>query len=110
MPSMRIGRLIAAAYLLAVLVAVVVWLVSGAESAFLVTTALTLPLSGFAYGILGVGAMALAGVPAGLREAIAIVLILVMYPGAAVVNVISVRGIWRACRRRQLRRRSPSPV
>jgi hypothetical protein len=66
MPSMRIGRLIAAAYLLAVLVAVVVWLVSGAESAFLVTTALTLPLSGFAYGILGVGAMALAGVPAGL--------------------------------------------
>jgi pyrroline-5-carboxylate reductase len=108
MPSMRIGRLIAAAYLLAVLVAVVVWLVSGAESAFLVTTALT--LSGLAYGILGVGAMALAGVPAGLREAIAIVLILVMYPGAAVVNVISVRGIWRACRRRQLRRRSPSPV
>jgi hypothetical protein len=38
-----------------------------------------------------------------LAEAPAIALVLVTYPGAAVVNVISVRGIWRACRRRRLR-------
>jgi hypothetical protein len=96
-------------YVLAVVGSTVAWLLQGAYSlAFWLTLVLTLPWSYLAEGIASLAAMALFGSPFG--EAVTTLLILVLFPGAAIGNVLLVRAAWHACRRRRLRRRAvPAP-
>lgn len=104
MPVSRRGRLLAGGYLVLVFGAVVTWLVAGFVSApdaifkagFGATVILTLPLGYLGYGVLAIAAMALTGAGAWASVVVAVLIILI-FMGAAVVNVITVRGFWRWC-------------
>ena len=117
MPTGRSGRLAAGGYLLLVLGAVLTWLVAGFVSApdaivmagFYTALILTLPLGYVGYGALAAAAIALTGhaVPA---SAVMAVLVVLVFMGAALVNVVTLRGLLRWCsgRRRSRRRGSRS--
>lgn len=101
-PTSRGGRLAASGYLLLVLGAVLTWLVAGFTSApdaiftagFDATLILTLPLGYVGYGALATAAVALPG--DGVRASVIIaVLVVLIFMGAAVVNAITARGLWR---------------
>jgi hypothetical protein len=73
------------------------------EASFISVLILTFPVGLLGYGLLGVFALALgsAGV---VGTIIGIVLGLVVFMGSAVVNVITVRGLWRWCLDRRAHR------
>jgi hypothetical protein len=90
---------------LAVVGASVGWIVQGAYSISVwLTWILTLPWSYFAEGVAAIAAMVLFGSPFG--EGVVTLLILVLFPGAAIGNVLLVRAAWQTCRRRRLRRKT----
>jgi hypothetical protein len=103
-PVSRSGRLAAGVYLLLVLGAVMTWLIAGFVSApdsifmtgFYAALILTLPLGYLGYGVLATAAMALTG-DGVLASVIMAVLILAVFMGAGIINVIAVRGLWRCC-------------
>jgi hypothetical protein len=96
-------------YGLAVVGSAVAWLLQGAYSlAVWLTWVLTLPWSYLAEGIAAFAAMALLGSRFG--EAVTTLLILVLFPSAAIGNVLLVRAAWHACRRRRLLRRAVPPA
>ena len=104
MPTTRRGRVAACTYLLTVFSAVVTWMVAALlsapdnilEASFNVVLILTFPIGLLGYGVLGVFALALgsAGV---VGTIIGVALGFVVFLGAAVINVITVRGFWRWC-------------
>lgn len=104
MPGSRRGRLLASSYLVLVLGVVVTWLVARLVSApdaitvaaFGAAVILTFPLGNLGYGILAMAAVALTGAGAWAAVVVAALIILVSM-GAAVVNVVVVRGFWQWC-------------
>lgn len=111
MPVSRSGRLAAGGYLLLVLAAVLTWLIAGFASApdavimtgFAAALTLTLPLGYLGYAVLATAAMALTGEGV-LASVIMAVLIVAVFMGAGIVNVIAVRRLWRWCNGRRSRR------
>jgi hypothetical protein len=100
----RVQRALAAAYVLAVVTSTLVWLIQGAYSqALWVTVALTLPWSPYGYLLLYIVGLLLVGSSAAL-QALVWPLMLLLFPGMAVGNVLIARAVRRACRRRQVRR------
>jgi hypothetical protein len=71
------------------------------EASFSSVLILTFPLGLLGYGLLGVFAMGL-GSDAGVVPTIVFsVVSLVVFMGAAVVNLVTVRGLWRWCNGRR---------
>jgi hypothetical protein len=103
LPTSRSARLLAAAYVLAVVGSALAWVVHGADSsAMWLTWIVTLPWSIPGAALASLAAIALPGT--GLGEAVVTGLILVLFPGAAVANVLLARAAWGAWRRRLHRR------
>ncbi|MCW2703204.1 MAG: hypothetical protein JWQ37_1199 [Blastococcus sp.] len=104
MSTTRVQRALAVAYVLAVATSTLVWLIQGAYSqALWVTVALTLPWSPFGYLLLYIVGMLLVGSSAAV-QAVVWPLMLLLFPSMAVGNVLIARLVWRAGRRRHVRR------
>jgi hypothetical protein len=113
MPVSRRGHPVAIVYLALVFGVTMTGLVAGfvsapdafVEAGFFATVVLTLPLGGLCYGMLGMLAIALGaatGGHAGVWALVAFALVSVLlFMGAAVVNAITVRGLWRWCKGRR---------
>jgi hypothetical protein len=105
--SRRFRRALAVVYVLAVVISTLVWLIQDAYSAAVwVTLALTLPWSPFGYVLLYIADAFLLGSSAAVQVAVAWPVMLLLFPGMAVGNVLMARALWRARRRRQLHRDS----
>jgi hypothetical protein len=91
-----------------VLIAVMTWLITGFAAApdaivtagFDAVLILTLPLGYVGYGFLAYAGLALSG-DGVVASVILAVLSVVVFIGAAIVNVITVRGLWRWSSRRR---------
>jgi hypothetical protein len=71
-----------------------------------VTLALTLPWSPLGYVLLYINAVFLLGSSAVVETAVSWPLMLLLFPGMAVGNLLIARALWRARQRRQLHSRS----
>jgi surface polysaccharide O-acyltransferase-like enzyme len=100
----RVQRALEVAYILAVVTSTLVWLIQGAYShALWVTVALTLPWGPFGYLLLYIVGLLLVGSSTAV-QALVWPLMLLLFPGMAVGNVLIARLVWRARRQRQVRR------
>jgi hypothetical protein len=112
MPKAGTGRLAAAGYLMLVLSSVLTWLVAGLASGpeaillggLYATLLLTIPVGVAGYAVLAVGGLALSG-DGVLASATMALITVVVFMGAAVVNVITARGLLRWCSDRRRTRR-----